>query len=82
MAYTYILYSRQLDKYYIGHTETSPEARLVKHLTDHDGFTARVKDWEIVWTTFFATKSEAYALERRIKGWKSKQAIVKLITGA
>ena len=81
MAYTYILYSIQLDKYYIGHTESTPEDRLKKHLSDHDGYTGQVKDWRIVWRKYYETKSEAYAMERKIKSWKSRKAVLQLISG-
>lgn len=47
MPYTCILFSSQLDKYYIGHTKSTPEERLRKHLTNHDGFTAKASDWKI-----------------------------------
>ena len=70
-----------MDKYYIGHTEMSVEERLKKHLTDHDGFTSKAKDWQIAWSEEFSEKSEAYALERKMKGWKSKKAIDRLIRG-
>jgi putative endonuclease len=79
MAYTYILYSQSLDKYYIGHTEMTVEQRLSKHLTEHSGFTAKAKDWQIVWTAIFHQKSDAYAMERKIKNWKSRKLIEKLI---
>ncbi|MFN4257010.1 MAG: GIY-YIG nuclease family protein, partial [Saprospiraceae bacterium] len=39
-AYFYILHSQSLDRYYIGHTTTTPHERLQKHLADHRGFTA------------------------------------------
>ncbi len=79
MAYTYILYSKSLDKYYIGHTQLTVEERLTKHLTHHDGFTAKAKDWEIVWKSKFDSKNDAYQMERKIKNWKSRKLIQKLI---
>ena len=82
MAFVYILFSETLDRYYIGHTEMSPNDRLRKHLTDHDGFTAKAKDWKIVFSKAFDSKSDAYAQERKIKKWKSRALIEKLIKGA
>jgi putative endonuclease len=79
MATTYILFSESLNKYYIGHTQMTVEQRLSKHLTDHSGFSAQAKDWQIVWTRIFDEKSEAYAMERKIKNWKSRKLIEKLI---
>ena len=79
MAYTYILYSKTLDKFYIGHTSMSVEERLAKHLQKHQGYTASAKDWEIVYIESFPDKLEAFARERQIKGWKSKVKIRELI---
>ena len=79
MAHLYILYSATLDKFYIGHTEQLPEERLTKHLTNHSGFTANAKDWQIVYQHAYDSKSAAYAEERRIKKSKSKTVIKKLI---
>lgn len=82
MARTYILYSKSLDKYYIGHTADTLEERLRRHLSDHSGFTAKAKDWEVVFVKEFSSKSAAYAEERRMKKWKSRAMIEQLIAGA
>jgi len=79
MAYLYILYSPLLDKYYVGHTTQPLEVRLQKHLSNHDGFTAKAKDWTIVHFESFQTKALAYIRERQIKAWKSKNKIIQLI---
>jgi len=78
-ATVYILHSESLDKFYIGHTEDEVESRLKKHLTNHRGFTSKVKDWRIVYTEKFENKSLAYARERQVKSWKSRQRIVQLV---
>ena len=56
MAYTYILHSAFMEKYYIGCTEMTIEERLEKHLTNHKGFTGGAKDWKVVWIQHFETK--------------------------
>ncbi|MBL7753270.1 MAG: GIY-YIG nuclease family protein [Chitinophagaceae bacterium] len=53
MAYLYILQSVHLGKFYIGSTNGAPGDRLKKHLANHNGFTAKVKDWIVVYTEFF-----------------------------
>ena len=78
MFYTYILYSETIDKFYIGVT-TNPEERLKKHNNASKGFTNRASDWKIVFLKSFEKKSEALAFERKIKSWKSKKMIQKLI---
>jgi putative endonuclease len=79
MFHAYILYSATLDKFYIGHTGDELHARLRKHLSDHDGYTAKAKDWVFAWSCEFESKNLAYAMERTIKGWKSRKKIQQLI---
>jgi putative endonuclease len=79
MACTYILFSRTLDGYYIGSTETNPEDRLKKHLSNHSGYTGKAKDWVIVFRQEFENISLAKKREIQIKKWKSKILIEKLI---
>jgi len=77
--YLYILFSKSLGSYYIGYTGDSLKERLRKHLTNHKGYTARAKDWVVVFTEKFSSKAEAYSRERKIKSWKSKIKIKELI---
>ena len=79
MSYFYILFSETLDKFYIGHTTEQLEERLRKHLSDHSGYTARTKDWTIVYFEEYQSKSLAYRRELEVKKWKSKIRINKLI---
>ena len=81
MPFCYILYSKARDKFYIGHTEHTVSERLAKHLSNHDGFTAKAKDWQIAWAMEFEEKVDAHAMERKIKAWKSRKAIENLIQG-
>ncbi len=60
MNFFYILYSKFLNQYYIGHTSEGLEERLRKHLSNHSGFTGKSKDWIIVYSEEFETKSLAY----------------------
>jgi putative endonuclease len=76
--YTYILFSALRNKYYIGSSE-DVQKRLIKHNTNHKGFTGKAFDWRIVYSESFNSKQEAIARERQIKNWKSKKMIEKLI---
>ena len=78
MFITYIIFSKNLDKYYVGHT-ADLQQRLVKHLANHRGFTGKANDWEIVYQEIFDTKEQAFKRERDIKNWKSRKMIEKLI---
>ena len=79
-ALVYILYYKNLDRYYIGHTTESIDERLRKHLASHSGFTSKAKDWIVVYTENYADKSQAYRRELQIKNWKSKTRIQNLVS--
>jgi len=78
MFYLYILFSEKINSYYVG-VSSNVEERLSRHLSNHKGYTAKVKDWIIVYTESFETKTEALKREKQIKNWKSKTMIEKLI---
>ena len=78
--FVYILKSKSADKYYIG-SSSDPERRLYFHNTIEKGFTSRYRPWELVYTKEYPNKKEAQAAERKIKAWKSKKKIVRLISG-
>ncbi|MBO3097938.1 GIY-YIG nuclease family protein [Gelidibacter pelagius] len=80
MCTVYILFSSELNRYYIGHTCDQIAERMRKHLTAHKGFTAKAKDWKIVYTESYPDKSSAYRRELEIKGWKSSKKIFELIS--
>jgi putative endonuclease len=82
MPFLYILKSVQLDKFYIGSTGSTLDSRLQKHLTDHSGFTAKTKDWKIVYSEEYDSIEEAAKRERQIKKWKSRKMIEQLVAGA
>jgi putative endonuclease len=76
---TYILYSKQADKYYIGFTGDDINERLRKHNTNHKGFTGKFDDWVVVYSEIFLEKGLAMNREKEIKNWKSRKMIEKLI---
>ena len=71
----YILHSKFLDKFYIGHTTEAVEERLRKHLSGHAGFTSKAKDWQVVYTETFASKELAYRRELEAKTGRVKMRI-------
>ena len=77
-CYTYILYSAVLDKYYVG-SSGNVEQRLIKHLSNHKGYTSKAKDWVIKYREVYVTNAEALERELQIKKWKSRKMIEKLI---
>ncbi|AGA76811.1 GIY-YIG nuclease family protein [Echinicola vietnamensis] len=79
--YFYILYSRELDKYYIGHTSCRLEERLRRHNTNHSGFTGRANDWAISYHEIYLSKSAVKERESQVKSWKSRKKLLELING-
>ncbi|MEO9534406.1 MAG: GIY-YIG nuclease family protein [Crocinitomicaceae bacterium] len=80
MAFTtYILYSEELDKFYVGYTGDEIDERLRKHNSNHKGFTGKASDWKVVWKEEFENKSDAFSREKEIKNWKSRKMIIKLV---
>ncbi|MCW5909050.1 MAG: GIY-YIG nuclease family protein [Chitinophagales bacterium] len=80
MAYTvYILYSKQSDKYYVGHTDNLTR-RIEEHNSGQTRYTsATASDWRVVYTQQFATRSDAMKREREIKHKKSRRYIEWLV---
>ena len=78
--FLYILKSKSIDKYYVGISQ-NPLRRLEYHNTIEKGFTSRYRPWEIVFTQEFNSKKEALVIERKIKAWKSKIMIERIISG-
>ena len=76
--YFYILYSDNLDKYYIGST-SNLEERLKKHNFRHKGFTGQTKDWKLVYSEEFQSKQLACLREQQVKAWKNRDRIESLI---
>jgi predicted GIY-YIG superfamily endonuclease len=76
----YILQSVNFDYYYVGQSE-NPHVRLEYHNTTERGFTARYRPWKLVYIKECANRTEAKKLERRIKSWKSRKMIEKLLRG-
>ncbi len=58
-----------------------PERRLGYHNTIEKGFTSRYRPWELVFKYSCKSREEARQLEKKIKGWKSKAMIRKLLRG-
>jgi len=77
MYKVYILYSKLLDKYYIGHTSD-----LIKRLYKHNrGLVKSTKNgcpWQTVYIEDFGNKKEAYRRELQIKSYKKGEAFKKL----
>jgi putative endonuclease len=63
----YILFSKTLNKFYVGYTGDDIEDRLRRHNSNHDGFTGKAADWELRYSESFNEKSTAAQREKQIK---------------
>ena len=66
MHYTYILFSKSKNKYYIGST-SNLEERLNKHNSNHKGFTGGIGDWKIIYSEKFENYNLALKRETNQK---------------
>ena len=78
MPYCYILYSKKLNKYYVGSC-INLDRRLYEHNIGHSTFTSIGVPWELVYKEEFATAREAKQKEMKIKKMKSRKYIENLI---
>ena len=77
--YTYILFSEELNKYYVGSTGDEIQERLRRHNSNHKVFTGGIGDWEIKYFEIFDELPTTRKRELQIKKWKSRIMIEKLI---
>ena len=64
--------------YYAGHTDDI-DLRMAQHATGAlGGYTAKRRPVDLVWSDQFVSREEAFAAERRIKGWSraKKEALI------
>ena len=75
--YTYLLRCND-GSYYAGHTDDIDQ-RIAQHQSGAlGGYKARRRPVTLVWSDSFMTRDEAFAAERKIKGWSraKKEALI------
>jgi putative endonuclease len=81
MHYIYILHSPSADRFYIGST-SNLEGRLTAHNhPKNKGWTKRFQPWKMVYSEVFETKEEAMIREQKLKSYKSKTFLQKIVEG-
>jgi len=79
MFVMYILYSKSIDRYYVGYTND-----IGRRLSEHNRMKHKYTDagipWVLIYSETYITKKEAMQRERFIKLKKSKQFIIDLVT--
>ena len=78
MFYVYILKSLIFGRYYIGSCDNI-EKRLFLHNGGKVKSTKAFTPWKLMKQEEFMTRKEAIIRERRLKSWKSRTAIERLI---
>jgi putative endonuclease len=77
----YILYSKKLNKFYIGLCQDSLQSRIAKHnnhFYSNKNFTAKASDWELFLRIDVGNIGHARRLELKIKSMKSSKYIQNL----
>jgi putative endonuclease len=77
-AACYIIYSKKLDKFYIGATHEDINKRLEKHNNHSYGnhrFTAKANDWVVFLIIEARDYPHAIRIERKIKAMKNRKYI-------
>ena len=77
MSYAvYILYSKRMDRFYIGQTKDLND-RIALHLEKafKGSFTSKANDWELFQTISCESSFQAIRIESHIKKMKSRQYI-------
>ena len=80
MAAVYVLFSPELNRYYIGSCNEMG-VRLQQHLNDamEGGFTSRASDWQIWFLAEGLEYGQARRIEKHIKKMKSRKYLEDLI---
>ena len=73
--YTYILYSKKLDKYYKGHTN-NVEKRLERHNSGSETFTSQGVPWIFILAIEKPTRRDAAILERKLKNLNKERLLM------
>ncbi|MGQ0828083.1 MAG: GIY-YIG nuclease family protein [Bacteroidota bacterium] len=78
MYYIYILFSKKLNRYYVGYT-ANIESRIAHHNQGRVIFTSKGIPWEYKYSEKFDIEIEARRREKEIKNKKSRKYIEWLI---
>ncbi|NOS91139.1 MAG: GIY-YIG nuclease family protein [Cyclobacteriaceae bacterium] len=79
MYWVYILFSKKLEKHYIGSTSYI-ENRLAQHTEDpmKGSFTSKADDWKLIFNIECQSPSQGLRIEEHIKSMKSRKYIQNL----
>jgi len=78
MYTVYIIYSKKIDKYYIGFSSDVTD-RLRRHNSKSKGFTFAGRPWVLVHSETFLIKKEAAAREKQLNNRENRNRPITLI---
>ena len=76
--FVYILESELDYSFYIGQT-SNIEERIKSHNKGLNRYTRVKKPWKLIYKEECSSRSEAMKLEKRLKSWKKREALLKYI---
>jgi putative endonuclease len=79
MYRVYVLHSPDYDKIYIGYTRNLQERVKSHNELGTKGWTLKYRPWKIVHTEEYATKREAMAREKQLKGGQGRAWIRQIL---
>jgi len=80
MYVVYALYSRKLDRLYIGQTKDLTK-RLDEHQRGLSFYTRRSDDWDLIHTEDLTTRTQAMRREKELKTSRGRQFLRRIISG-
>jgi len=78
MYYVYILYSKKLDKKYIGSTSDLKE-RIKRHNSERSEFTSKGIPWKLLYYEAFISEKDARIEEKFLKSGKGRERLKYLL---
>jgi len=78
MFWVYVLYSKKLDRLYVGQTQDLKK-RLAEHLQGDSFYTRRSDDWELIFREEFPSRGQAMIREKELKTGVGREFLRRLL---
>ncbi|KXK09332.1 MAG: GIY-YIG nuclease superfamily protein [Microgenomates bacterium OLB23] len=79
MSFVYIIKPRRNNRYYVGSTGDI-ERRVLEHNEGKSLATKYARPWELMFTHKFSSTHEAQRIERKLKSFKSRRILDKIVS--
>ena len=79
MYYTYVLYSPQFNKIYVGFSNDVTNRIAAHNAISNSGWTSHYRPWEILYSEIAENKSEAMKREKQLKSSRGRNFIWNLV---